>query len=445
MSTHTKPSLAGRGQAFGLRLIARAGGLEAMKNPVLRAKVERILYKSAQQGFKAQTTAGRSFARRAGSGAANRPERATREREFDLRPSEDQEMIQEAARELADEIIRPAGGQADTDRAVPADVRVHAISMGLTLVGVPTELGGVAEEASAVTSVLVLEELARGDMGLAVALMSSAAVVNALVNFGDSAQQQTFLPPFTDDDDPATGALALMESQPLFDPMKPRTTARSESTGGSHIVIDGTKSLVVSAGKCDLYIVSALFNGEPRLILVEPGTPGLSTCDDPAMGIRAAATGLLRLEAVRVPNSNMLGTAADMRDAVRRSRLAWAAAAVGTGQAVVDHLKAYTVQRTAFGEPIAWRQAVAFTIADAAIEVDALRLVVWRAAAQLDAGLDPAASIAHARSLTSTYLTRVGSDGVQLLGGHGFVKDYDNERWYRDLRGAGVLEGTLLV
>lgn len=111
----------------------------------------------------------------------------------------------------------------------------------------------------------------------------------------------------------------------------------------------------------------------------------------------------------------------------------------------MDHLKTYTVDRFAFGEPIAWRQAVAFTIADAAIEVDALRLVVWRAAAQLDAGLDPAASIAHARSLTSTYLTRVGSDGVQLLGGHGFIKEYDNERWYRDLRGAGVLEGALLV
>ncbi|UIJ34380.1 acyl-CoA dehydrogenase family protein [Allobranchiibius sp. GilTou73] len=442
MSTHSKPSLADKGQAFGLRLIARAGGLEAMKNPVLRSKVERILYKSAQQGFKAQTAAGKAFARKSGSGSAIRPERSTARREFDLTPSEDQAMIQEAARELADEVIRPAGGQADTDRAVPDEVRRQAASMGLTLVGVPTDLGGVAEEASAVTSALVIEELARGDMGLAVAIMSSAAVANALVNYGDSAQQATFLPPFTDEDDPATGALAMTEPQPLFDPLRPRTLAR---TDGDDVVIDGQKSLVVAAASADLFIVSALLDDEPRLIVVQPGTAGLTTTDDPAMGLRAAATGRLHLDGVRVPAGNVLGTSADVLDAVRRARLAWAAAAVGTGQAVVDHLTTYTVERTAFGEPIAQRQAVAFTVADAAIEVDALRLVVWRAAAQLDAGRDAGASVAHARSLTSTYLTRVGSDGVQLLGGHGFVKEYDNERWYRDLRGAGVLEGTLLV
>lgn len=442
MSTPAKSSLADKGQAFGLRLIARAGGLEAMKNPTLRAKVERILYKGAQQGFKAQTAAGKAFLRRPGNEAANRPERTASRREFDLRPSQDQEMIQEAARALADEVIRPAGGPADSDRGVPSEVRAEAVAMGLTLVGVPTALGGVAEEASAVTSVLVLEELARGDMGLAVAIMSSAAVANALVNYGSSAQQNTFLPPLINEEDPASGSFALMEPHPLFDPLRPRTTARAD---GAELVIDGVKSLVVAAAHTDLYIVSAMLDGAPRLILIEPGTPGLSTSDDPAMGIRAATTGKLHLDRVRVPTANLLGSADDVLDAVRRGRLAWAAAAVGTGQAVVDHLKTYTVDRIAFGEPIAWRQAVAFTVADAAIEVDALRLVVWRAAAQLDAGLDAASSIAHARSLTSTYLTRVGSDGVQLLGGHGFIKEYANERWYRDLRGAGVLEGALLV
>lgn len=442
MSTHTKPSFADKGQAFGLRLIARAGGLEAMKNPVLRSRFERILYKGAQHGFRTQTAARRAFVRKPGHGPADRPASTTPRREFDMRPSEDQELVQEAARTLADEVIRPAGGQGDNDRAVPSDVRRQAMAMGLTLVGVPAQLGGVAEEASAVAGVLVLEELCRGDMGLAVAIMSSAAVAHALVRYGDSTQQSTFLPPFTEEDDPASGSLALMEAHPLFDPLRPRTTAR---TDGTDLVIDGVKALVVAPENADLYIVSAMLHGTPRLFIIEPGTPGVSTSDYPAMGIRAAATGTLHLDAVRVPTANLLGTTEDVRDAVRRGRLAWAAAAVGTGQAVVDHLAAYTVQRLAFGEPIAWRQAVAFTVADAAIEVDALRLVVWRAAAQLDAGLDPAASIAHARSLTSTYLTRVGSDGVQMLGGHGFIKEYDNERWYRDLRGAGVLEGALLV
>lgn len=163
------------------------------------------------------------------------------------------------------------------------------------------------------------------------------------------------------------------------------------------------------------------------------------------MGLRAAATRRLVLEGVRVPRSGLLGTADDLVDAVRRSRLAWAAAAVGTAQAVLDQVVPYVKQRTAFGEPIGHRQAVAFTVADIAIELAGLRLLVWKAASRLDRGEDASAEIAQARQLAATYGTQIGSDGVQLLGGHGFVKEFDNERWFRDLRAAGVLEGTLLL
>ncbi|TWP33626.1 acyl-CoA dehydrogenase family protein [Leekyejoonella antrihumi] len=439
---HGRPTLADRGQALGMRLITRAGGLEAMKNPQLRARVEKALYLGARQGFKVQTVAGKKFEKRAGAGTATRSAASRPRREFDLTPTDDQQMIREAARELADEVLRPAGADADTARALPETVRHQAAQMGMTLLGIPTELGGVAEERSAVTGVLVMEELARGDMGLAVAVMSPAAVANAIVNYGDSGQQASFLPPFTDEQSPATGALALMEPQPLFDPLAPSTTARSE---GEAIVLNGTKTLVVGADCADLFIVSAMLDGQPRLVIVEPGSPGLTTTDDPAMGIRAAHTGALHLDGVRVPRSHLLGTTTDHLDAVRRGRLAWSAAAVGASQAVLDQLSEYTKERKAFGEPIAHRQAVAFTVADIAIELDALRLVVWRAAAQLDAAKDAGASIAHARSLTSTYATETGSQAVQMLGGHGFVKEFDNERWYRDLRGAGLLEGTLLV
>lgn len=183
---HSKPSLADRGQNFGMRLITRAGGLEAMKNPALRAKVEKVLYRGARQGFRAQVAAGRAFTARTGSGAPTRSKPATPRVQFDLTPGDDQEMLREAARELADEVLRPAASQADTDRTVPDAVREHAAQMGMTLLAVPAELGGVAEEVSAVTSALVLEELGHGDMGLAVSIMSAAAVANCLVNYGDS-------------------------------------------------------------------------------------------------------------------------------------------------------------------------------------------------------------------------------------------------------------------
>ncbi|NHN54219.1 acyl-CoA dehydrogenase [Calidifontibacter sp. DB0510] len=438
----SKPSLVDRGQAYAMRLITAAGGLEAMKNPTLRARVEKVLYRGAKSGFKAQTAAGRAFAKKSGSGDPTRPAPTKPRREFNLTPTDDQQMIAEAARELADEVLRPAAAQADTDRTLPEEVASQAAAMGMTLLAVPAELGGVAEERSAVTSVLVLEELARGDMGLAVAIMSSAAVANALANYGDSAQQATFLPAFTDEKDPATGALALAEPRPLFDPRKPATTATRQ---GDNLVLNGTKSLVVGADSADLFIVSALLDNEPRLIIVQPGTEGLRTSDDPAMGIRAARTGMLHLDNVTVPTTNILGSTDDHLDAIRRGRLAWAACAVGTGKAALDQLTTYTKERKAFGEPIAYRQAVAFTVANIGIEVDALRLVCLRAAARLDAGKDASAQIAHARALAATHGVQIGSDAVQLLGGHGFVKEFDNERWYRDLRAAGILEGTLLV
>lgn len=435
------PNLADRGTALGLRLLTRAGGLPVLRNPNVRRSVERALYLGTREGFKAATAAGRAFPRKPGTGAPVRSKPVKPRALFDLTPSEDQQMFQEAARELAAQVLRPAAQQADSDRAVPAEVREAAGDLGLTLLGVPDELGGVAEERSAVTGVLVTEALAHGDMGLAAALLAPAAVAAAIANYGDASQQATFLPAFTGEDPPAA-ALALHEPQPLFDPLAPRTVATRQ---GGDLRIDGVKALVAGAASAELFVIGAEVDGEPRLVIVEAGTDGLAVEDDPAMGIRAAATGRLLLDGVTVPAANLLGDADDHRDAVRRARLAWCAAAVGTGQAALDQLIPYVKERKAFGEPIAYRQAVAFAISDIAIELDGLRLATLRAAARLDAGQDAAAQVSHARRLAATHAATIGSHAVQLLGGHGFVKEYDNERWYRDLRGAGVLEGTLLV
>ena len=442
MATTESISLADKSQRLGLRLIAKAGGLPGLKDPKVRARVERYLYKSAVGSFKAQTAAGRAFAKKKGSGDPTRAATTKPKQLFDLTPTEDQQMIQGVARELADEVIRPAGSGADAERGLPEEVTGAAAEMGLHLIGVPAELEGIAEERSAVTGVLVLEELARGDMGIAAAIMAPAAVATAIASYGDADQQATYLPEFTGDNPPKAAALALMEPQPLFDPLAPTTAAIRD---GDELVLDGVKALVPGAESAELFIVSAMLDGEPRLVIVEPGTEGLQVEDDPAMGIRASRTARLHLEGVRVPAASLLGSSEDHLDAVRRARLAWAAAAVGTGQAVLDQVSQYVTERTAFGEPIGHRQAVAFTVADMAIEIAALRLVVWKAAARLDRGEDASAEIAQARSLTSRYMTQVGSNGVQMLGGHGFVKEFDNERWYRDLRGAGLLEGTLLV
>jgi alkylation response protein AidB-like acyl-CoA dehydrogenase len=438
----TTPTLADRGQRLGLRLISKAGGLPVMADPKVRGRVERMLNRGAHSGFRAQVAVGRAFKQVKGSGSATRPGPARRRGVFDLTPTEDQQMLQQAARELADEVIRPAGSRADAERAVPSEVRDAMHEMGLGLVGVPEELGGIAEERSAVAGVLVLEQLARGDMGIAVSQMGSAAVATALALYGDADQQATYLPHFTGETPVAGAALALQEPQPLFDPFALTSTAVAQ---GDSLVLNGTKALVANADRAELFVVSAMVEGAARLVIVEAGTDGITIEDDPAMGVRAAHTGRVVLTDVTVPRANLLGTADDHRDAVRRGRLAWAAAAVGTGQAVLDQVIGYAKERKAFGEPIGQRQAVAFMISDIAIELDGLRLAVLKAAARLDSETDAAQVVGEVRALTATYAAQIGSHAVQLLGGHGFVKEFDNERWYRDLRGAGVLEGTLLV
>jgi alkylation response protein AidB-like acyl-CoA dehydrogenase len=436
-------NLADRGQRLGLRVLTRVGGLPFMADSEMRRRVESLLYRGSRTAYSAVTSASRRpFPKRSGTGAPTRPELVRPRAQFDLTPSEDQEMVRAAAAELADEVIRPAAADADTNRAVPESVRAAAAELGLALIGVPAELGGIAEERSAVTAALVVEELARGDLGIATALMAPAAVATAIANYGSADQQATYLPAFTGDGPTPIAALALMEPLPLFDPLAPTVTGRFS---GADLILSGTKAIVPGAAEADLFVVSALVDGAARLVIVEADASGLSVVDDPAMGIRASHTGRLVLHDVAVPAANLLGTSADHLDAMRRARLAWSAAACGTAQAALDQLVPYVLARRAFGEPIAHRQAVAFAMSDIATELAGLRLVVWRAAARLDQGKDASQLVAHARQLTATHAARIGSDAVQLLGGHGFVKEFDNERWYRDLRGAGVIEGALLV
>ncbi len=165
------------------------------------------------------------------------------------------------------------------------------------------------------------------------------------------------------------------------------------------------------------------------------------------MGLRPAATGRLLIEGVRLPAAALLGEGRheDYVECVNRSRVAWCGLAVGAAQAVLDYVIPYVNDRTAFGEPISNRQGVAFAVSDIGIETDGMRLATYRAASRADRGDEFAREAAIARRLCAAKGMQIGSHGVQLLGGHGFVKEHPVERWYRDLRAAGVMEGALLV
>lgn len=213
------------------------------------------------------------------------------------------------------------------------------------------------------------------------------------------------------------------------------------------------KSFVPNAGAAELFIIGVELEGKPALVIVESDTEGLHVEADPSMGLRGAAMGRVILKDVKVPAENILGgastSAADREEAyldiLRRSRLGWAALAMGTSQAVLDYVIPYVNERQAFGEPISHRQAVAFMVADIKIELDGLRMITLRGASRADQGRGFAREAALAKTFATEKGMKIGSDGVQLLGGHGFTKEHPVERWYRDLRAIGVAEGIVVL
>src|SRR4051794_34706812 len=367
-----------------LNRLARSDVLDRMG---LRKQAEQAVFTVTRGGFRTATTAGRAFARAGKRGqAGRRAASATPRGVFDLTPTEDEQMLVDVVTELATEVLRPAASDADAACAAPADVLKAGQDVGLPLLGVPESLGGISEERAVMAGALVAEALAGGDLGLAVASLAPGAVATALATWGTDEQQQTYLPAFTGAD-VAAAALALTEPRPLYDALEPATTARRTEDG---FVLDGTKSMVPRGAEAELFVVGARLDDANVLFLVESGADGLSVEADPAMGVRAASLTTLTLNGVRVAEGAALGAldGSTYVECVRLSRLAWCALAVGVGQAVLDYVTPYVKEREAFGEPIAHRQSVAFMVADIAIELEAMCLLTWKAAARAAAGKD---------------------------------------------------------
>jgi alkylation response protein AidB-like acyl-CoA dehydrogenase len=408
----------------------------------VRKQAEQLVYRSTSGGFKVAAAAGRRWARVGAPKAGVRVPGASGDGLFDLTPTEDEQMLVDVVSEYAAERVRPAASAADDACETPAEVLAAGLEIGLPMLGVPEALGGIAETRSAMAGTLVAEALAKGDMGIAVAALAPGAVATAIGLWGTEEQQQTYLPAFTGERGTPAAALALSEPTVLFDPLEPAATA---TRSGDGFVLDGVKSAVVRGAEAELLIVGARLDGVPRLFLIESGTPGLEIEADPSMGLRAAALTRLTLTGVAVPAGGLLGDADSYRECVRLSRLAWCALGLGTAQAVLDYVTPYVKEREAFGEPIGHRQSVAFMVANIAIELEAMRLLTYKAASRAARGKEIGRDVALARRLCAEKAMQIGNDGVQLLGGHGFVKEHPVERWYRDLRAIGLMEGGVLV
>lgn len=364
---------------------------------------------------------------------------------FDLTLTEEQRITRESMRRFAHAEIRSIAKKADLDAALPSGFLAKAAELGLALLPIPEDFGGAGMERSPVANVLNAEDLAHGDFAIALAVLTPQAFVNTLIDQGSKAQQEKYLGQLASEAFvPAT--IALNEPRATFVPEKPATKAVKQ---GNDYVLNGVKSMVIlgAASKFVLVVADAGAEG-PQAFIVEQGAAGMSWTREEHMGLKPVEVSRLTLDNVKVPASAKLGEAEkafNLQRLVDLARLGTCALAVGTCQAVLDYVVPYVNERIAFGEPISYRQAVAFMVANIAIELDGMRLMVWRAAARAEQGLDFHKEAYLARVLCAEKAMEIGTNGVQLLGGHGFTREHPVEQWYRNLRSVGILEGAAVV
>jgi len=361
---------------------------------------------------------------------------------IDFEPSEDQALIAETVREFARAELRPRARESDESAKVPSELLSRAHELGLVANGLPEQFGGGGAR-SAVTGALVAEELAWGDLSLALAVLAPSLLGYAVADFGSSAQQSALLPQVVASASCA-GTLAAVEPRFDSDTYRPRTSARRQ---GAQWRLDGAKCLVPWLEGVRHVLVLASADGALAGFLVLADAPGLHAEPEAYMGVRALPTAELELAGVRVPAEARLGgeSGSELRGLVARGRVGLAALGVGVARAAFELARDYAKERQAFGAPIATKQAIAFKLADMAIEIDGARLLTWEAAWRLDQGQDATREAALAIHQVRRVALEVADGAVQVFGGHGYVREYLPELLLRNARGFACFEALTLV
>lgn len=360
---------------------------------------------------------------------------------IDFQPTDEQQLVIDTVRQFATNEIRPVARECDETKKLPEKVLLAAHELGLVANALPESAGGGGDR-SAVTGVLVAEELAWGDLAIAAAILSPGLSAHPIAEFGTDEQKQSLAaftgPRFV------PGSLAWVEPRFDSDPFRPKTTARRD---GADWVIDGAKCFVPWLDGGDAVLVVAREGDALSAFLVPRGAKGLGVEIERNMGLCGLPTAELTLASVRVPASAKLGgdAGANLRRVLNQGRVALAAMAVGVARAAFEVARDYAKERQVFGVPVATKQSIAFKLADMSIEIDAARLLVWEAAWKLDQGEDATREALLAKRQTQRVALEVADGAVQVFGGHGYIRDYLPEMHLRNARGFSSFEALALV
>ncbi len=364
---------------------------------------------------------------------------------YSFDPTEEQQMLIDAVKKYADNDLRPAAHEADESSELPKKLIGKGWELGLLQASIPESYGGFGER-NAVTGVLAMEEMAFGDLAGTLAVMTPSLFAVPILLAGTEEQKQTYLPKIIEGDwTPYTAA--LIEYIFDFDPNELKTTATLK---GDEYIINGEKAFVPFAKDAKMILVYANLDGQTQGFIVPKDAKGLTVADDreKLMSLDALSMYRVKLDNVKVPAANRVGGASglDFELVLASMHIAAASAAVGVANAAFEYSKDYAKEREVFGVKVAQKQAIAFMLAEMRTEIEAMRLLTWEAAWKLDQGREDAANEASLAATGAADMAMMVTDrAVQILGGHGYIREHPVEMWMRNGRGFATLTGLAIV
>jgi alkylation response protein AidB-like acyl-CoA dehydrogenase len=363
---------------------------------------------------------------------------------MDFSLTDDQREIQALAREFADAEIQPHAAEWDREHHFPRELYGKLAELGLMGVCIPEELGGAG--ADFLAYILVLEELSRADAGVGVTVaVHTSAVTLPILTFGTDEQRSRFVPPLARGE--AIGAFALTEAEAGSDAGSLRTTATRDGEGWR---ISGAKQFISTAEYAGTFVLFARTDPDT------PGAKGVSafildadhvrvTGSEEKLGLNSSTTNSIAVDAFVDGDRMLHEEGKGFRVAMATldgGRIGIGAQALGIAQAAYDAARAYALERRQFGQRIADFQAIQWKLADMATEIDAARLLVYRAAWRKEQGLSHTEEGAKAKLFASEVARRTTGEAIQVFGGYGYTKEFPVERYYRDAKITEIYEGT---
>ena len=365
---------------------------------------------------------------------------------IDFTLTSEQELIQKTAREFAREHLAPGVIERDDKAEFPTEQIKMMGELGFMGMMVPEEWGGAGFDT--VTFVIAMEEIAAVELATSTVMsVNNSLVCQLLVDYGTDEQKEKYLIPIANGE--KIGAYSLSEPQSGSDASNMRTFAKKD---GNHYVINGTKNWVTNGINSDVVILFCVTEKDAgykgiSAFVIEKGTPGLSTGKkEDKLGIRASDTCELYFENCRIPAENMIGEEGQgfkvAMKALGGGRIGIAAQALGLARAALDASVAYAKERKQFGKPIGEFGAIQNKLADMATEIDAARMLIWRAAKLKDDGKNYSRESSMAKLYASSTAMKAATECVQIHGGYGYMQEYGVERLMRDAKITQIYEGT---